>query len=68
MPPKKKRHCPFYQKMQRSVRDSFLCTGGEFWDPCSKFKVCLENERKHGVPEPWVPNAPKDKSESEKAA
>jgi hypothetical protein len=62
MPPKgkrkkEKRNCALYQKLQRSVKRSFLCTGGEFWEPCSKFEACLKLETVNGVPPPWDPEA-----------
>ncbi len=70
MPQVKKRkvpRCPFYQKMQRSVTDSFLCTGSGFWEPCERYEECLAWEERHGVPEPYIPAEPKRPFVSEAA-
>lgn len=59
-------HCVFYSKMQRSVRDSFLCTGGKIWDPCPDYKLCRLLEIRNGEPKPYVPpesKAQKDREE-----
>jgi len=52
----KRQHCTFYQKMQRSAKDSFLCVGGGFWDRCADYAVCRLLEIRFGEPKPYVPN------------
>lgn len=64
---KKGLSCVFYQKLQRSVEDSFLCVGDDDWPPCEDFGYCWALEQVHGVPKPHVPAEPKRPFVSEAA-